>query len=70
MAEILFANTKNYSFFHSAQVITEATIQALKSEVPGISDFIKSRFKASKHLRECFNKINARVSFKQKLKKG
>jgi hypothetical protein len=43
MAGILFACTKDYKFLHSAHIISDAIIKAIKLEVPGIGDYIEGR---------------------------
>jgi hypothetical protein len=50
MAGILFACTKDYKFLHSAHIISDAIIKAIKLEVPGIGDYIEGRLKPPTHL--------------------
>jgi len=50
MAGILFACTKDYNFLHSAHMISEAIIKAVKSEVPGIGEYLEGRMKTPTNL--------------------
>jgi len=50
MAGILFACTKDYKFLHSAHMITDAIIKAVKKEVPGMGDYLQGRLKTPTNL--------------------
>jgi hypothetical protein len=49
MARILFACTKDYSFLHSAHLISDAIIKAFEAKVPGMGDYIQGRLKPPSH---------------------
>jgi len=50
MAGILFACTKDYKFLHSAHMITDAIIIAVKKEVPGMGEYLQGRLKTPTNL--------------------
>jgi len=50
MAAKLFFFTKEYKFLHSAHILSDAIIKAIKHEVPGIEEYIEGRLKAPTNL--------------------
>lgn len=45
MAAIIYSHIKEYSNYHSGPLIANAVIKSVKKEVPGIEDFLESRFR-------------------------
>jgi hypothetical protein len=58
LAGIVFANIKNYSIFHDGPMLTQAVIKAIVDEVPGIANYINSRFlKGQNIIKPVHNKL-------------
>ena len=49
MAEVIFKYIKEYGFMHSSQLINEGVIQAVKTNLPSLGDYLDSRLKKIDH---------------------
>lgn len=48
LASVFLKNIKNYSYLHQGQSIVHTIIKCIELEVPGIADFLESRYKKIK----------------------
>ena len=52
MAQVIFAEIKDYSFMHGGDGIIESIINAVKIDLPGIGDYLDGRLKTENFFRQ------------------